>query len=111
MSEPQQHDKPPELHVLNPRTMTFADAIEMFRRLSGREPTPEEVEGARAEWEALPLSRTNASIVVGSVLLIQSCSVMALPLAEKPAEAGDLVVDLLDLAGPAAGETLNSGTP
>jgi hypothetical protein len=23
MSEPQRHDNPPELHVLNPRTMTF----------------------------------------------------------------------------------------
>jgi hypothetical protein len=51
MSE-QQHDKPPELHVLNPRTATLAQIIDLFRRLTGREPTPEEVEEARREWES-----------------------------------------------------------
>jgi hypothetical protein len=31
--------------------MTFDDVMEMFRRLTGREPTAEEVEEARSEWE------------------------------------------------------------
>ena len=48
MSEPEQQDKP-TLHVLKTRTLTFADMMKMFRRLSGREPTGEEVEEARAE--------------------------------------------------------------
>ena len=52
MSEPQRHDNPPELHVLNPRTMTFEDMMAMFRRLTGREPTAEEVEEAKREWES-----------------------------------------------------------
>lgn len=50
MSEQQQNDKP-ELHVLNPRTATLAQVINLFCKLTGREPTPEEVEEARAEWE------------------------------------------------------------
>jgi hypothetical protein len=54
MSDQQKHDKPPELHVLNPRTATFADVMEMFRSLTGREPTAEEIEEARREWESEP---------------------------------------------------------
>jgi hypothetical protein len=50
MSE-QQHDKLPELHILNPRTATFENVMEMFRRLTGREPTAEAVEEAEREWE------------------------------------------------------------
>jgi hypothetical protein len=52
MSEPQRHDKLLELHLLNPHTMTFADLMAMFRRLTGREPTAEEVEEAKREWES-----------------------------------------------------------
>ncbi len=51
MSE-QQHDKPPELHILNPRTATLAQVIDLFRRLTGREPVPEEIEEAQVEWES-----------------------------------------------------------
>jgi hypothetical protein len=42
----QQHDQPPELHALNPRTMTLAQIIDLFRKLTGREPTAEEVKEA-----------------------------------------------------------------
>jgi hypothetical protein len=42
MIESRQHDKPPELHVLSPRTMIFADLIEMFLKQADREPTPQE---------------------------------------------------------------------
>jgi hypothetical protein len=51
MSEQQRNDKP-TLHLLHPQEITFENIMEMFRKLTGREPTPEEVEEARAEWEA-----------------------------------------------------------
>ena len=41
----------PELHLLRPNEITFENVMEMFRRLTGRDPTPEEVEEARREWE------------------------------------------------------------
>jgi hypothetical protein len=41
----------PELHVLHPRTMTFADVLNLFRKLTGRELTAEEIEEARTEWD------------------------------------------------------------
>jgi hypothetical protein len=45
MSEQQQLDKQPDLHVLNPRTAPLAQIFELFRKLKGRQPTPEEVAG------------------------------------------------------------------
>jgi hypothetical protein len=42
----------PELHLLHPDEITFENLLEMFRDLTGREPTPEEVEEARAEWDS-----------------------------------------------------------
>jgi len=44
------NDKP-TLHLLHPDEVTLDNIIQMFRKLTGREPTPEEVEEARAEWE------------------------------------------------------------
>ncbi len=51
MNEPQLRDKQPELHVLNSRTMTFEQMMDLFRRLTGREPTAQEIEEARRDWE------------------------------------------------------------
>jgi hypothetical protein len=51
MSEQQQHDKQPDLHVLNPRTATLAQVIDLFRKLAGRERTEEELAEAKAEWD------------------------------------------------------------
>ena len=45
------NDKP-ELVFLEGDGITFEDITDMFRRLMGREPTPEEIEEARREWEA-----------------------------------------------------------
>jgi hypothetical protein len=53
----QQQDNQPELHVLNPRTATLEDVLNLFRKLTGREPTPEEVEEARAEWDQADMRR------------------------------------------------------
>jgi hypothetical protein len=51
MNEQQQHDKQPELHLTNAKQLTFEQMIDLVRRLTGREPMPEEVEEARREWE------------------------------------------------------------
>jgi hypothetical protein len=45
---------PPELFLLQCEDTTFADLMEMFRKLTGREPTAEEIEEARREWEEIP---------------------------------------------------------
>jgi hypothetical protein len=46
----------PQLHLLHPDHITFENLMEMFRRLTGPEPTPEEVEEARREWDRLDWS-------------------------------------------------------
>jgi hypothetical protein len=51
MNEQQRHEKQPELHVLNPRTATFAQIIDLFHKLTRSEPTPEELEEAQVEWD------------------------------------------------------------
>jgi hypothetical protein len=42
----------PELHLSDAKEMTLADVFNLFRKLTGREPTAEEVEEARREWES-----------------------------------------------------------
>lgn len=42
----------PELHVLNPRTAKLAQIIDLSCKRTGCEPTPEEIDEARAEWES-----------------------------------------------------------
>jgi hypothetical protein len=42
----------PELVLIEGKDITFEDITGMFRRLTGREPTPEEVEEARQRWAA-----------------------------------------------------------
>ena len=44
------NDKP-TLHLLHSNEITFENIMEMFRKLTGREPTAEEVEEARLEWD------------------------------------------------------------
>jgi hypothetical protein len=51
MNEPQQPDKQPELHLTDAKQLTFAQMMDLFRKLTGREPTAEEIEEARTEWE------------------------------------------------------------
>ena len=51
MSEEQQSDKP-AFFLVDAKEITFEQTIDLFRKLTGREPTAEEVEEARAEWEA-----------------------------------------------------------
>lgn len=40
-----------DLHLANARAMSLDDILNLFRKVSGREPTPEEVEEARREFE------------------------------------------------------------
>ena len=54
MDEPRK----PELHLADPRGLTFEKLLEMFRRLTGREPTPEEVERVRAKWADFEAQQT-----------------------------------------------------
>jgi hypothetical protein len=42
----------PELHLLHPDEITFESIMQMFRDLVGREPTPQELEEARREWDS-----------------------------------------------------------
>lgn len=42
----------PELHLADAKQMTLDDVLNLFRRVTGREPTPEEIEDARREWES-----------------------------------------------------------
>lgn len=41
----------PELHLRDANQMTFQNMMDLFRKLNGREPTPEEIEEARTEWD------------------------------------------------------------
>ena len=45
------NDSKPTLHLLHAGELTFDAVIEMFKRLTGRDLMPEEVEEARIEWE------------------------------------------------------------
>lgn len=40
----------PTLHLLNPRRMTLEHLVEMFRRLTGRQPTLEELDRAKTKY-------------------------------------------------------------
>ena len=40
-----------KLVLADAKEMTFEDSLEFFRKLTGREPTPEDIEEAREEWE------------------------------------------------------------
>ena len=44
-------DDKPTLMLLNPRTATFDDLIEFVRLVTGREPSPDDLEKSRREWE------------------------------------------------------------
>ncbi len=44
-------DEMPTLVLLPGPQMTFEDVMRMFERLTGREPTAEEIEEARREWD------------------------------------------------------------
>jgi hypothetical protein len=44
-------DGKPRLHMSNTKGATFEDMIDLFRKLTGREPTAEEIEEARREWD------------------------------------------------------------
>jgi hypothetical protein len=46
----EQTDKP-ALHLVDAKEITFEQIIDLFRQLAGREPTAEEVEEARREWQ------------------------------------------------------------
>ena len=53
MSQPETPEsEKPEIVLADTKRMSFESVLDMFRRLSGREPTPAEVEEARAIWEA-----------------------------------------------------------
>ncbi len=41
-----------ELYISDTKAMTLEDVLNLFRHLTGREPTPEEVAEAKAEWES-----------------------------------------------------------
>jgi hypothetical protein len=50
VSEEQQTDKP-ALYLVDAKEITFEQTIDLFRKLTGREPTAVEVEEARREWQ------------------------------------------------------------
>jgi hypothetical protein len=50
MNKQQQNDKP-TLHLTDAKEVTLTDVLDLFRKLTGREPTAEEVKGAWAERE------------------------------------------------------------
>jgi hypothetical protein len=52
LSRDQIKEGKPERHLLDAKEATFGDVIDLFRKLTGREPTPEEIEEARREWES-----------------------------------------------------------
>ena len=41
----------PEIVMADTKAMTFDDVIAMFRRLTGRDPTPEGLAEAKKTWE------------------------------------------------------------
>lgn len=47
-----ENDKP-ALHLLNGSEITFEMLGQLFAKLTGREPTAEEIEEARREWDRL----------------------------------------------------------
>jgi hypothetical protein len=49
MSEQQQHDKP-TLHLIDTKKMTLDHVLNLFRKLTGREPTLEAIENVRRRW-------------------------------------------------------------
>ncbi len=44
-------DEKPELHLSDAKQMSVEDVIDLLRTLTGREPTAEEIEVARHEWD------------------------------------------------------------
>lgn len=44
--------KEPELHLANTREITFEKILDMFRELTGKEPSPEAIEAIRKDWES-----------------------------------------------------------
>jgi hypothetical protein len=44
----------PERHFIDAKQMTLDDVLALFTKLTGRPPTPEEVDKARRVWESEP---------------------------------------------------------
>ena len=44
-------DEKPRLHLSDAKQMSVEDVIDLFRKLTGCEPTAEEIEEARQEWD------------------------------------------------------------
>src|SRR5262249_7931848 len=53
VSEPQQHDKPPELHLIDTKKNPLDQRLNLFRKMAGRGPTPGEIQGGRSRWGGL----------------------------------------------------------
>jgi hypothetical protein len=49
---PRKPEPKPSLVLLPGHDITLEDIIDFYRHLTGREPTPKEVEQGRREWEA-----------------------------------------------------------
>lgn len=45
------NDKP-ALHLTDAKAVSFEQMMNLFRKLTGREPTAEEIEEARREWDS-----------------------------------------------------------
>ncbi len=43
--------KEPELHLANTKGITFEKILDMFRELTGKEPSPETIEAVKKDWE------------------------------------------------------------
>ncbi len=42
----------PQLHLSDAKPMTIDDVLNLFRKLTGREPTAKDIEEARRKWES-----------------------------------------------------------
>jgi hypothetical protein len=50
MPAPPAPDGKPELHLVNPRALTFEKLVDLFRHLTRREPTEEGLADLRERW-------------------------------------------------------------
>ena len=48
-----------DLHLLDPRTMTFEEVSAVYEKITGRKSTPEDDENARLLWEQLQVEKNN----------------------------------------------------
>ena len=47
----------PAMVLLNGQKMTFEDIVKLTKKITGRQPTPEELADARKDWDALVASQ------------------------------------------------------